>query len=1153
MPDDSVVLGQLAEEFTARVRAGELPEVEDYARRHPALAERIRGLFPTLLFLEGAAAGRPRPGGGEAATVAPAAGTAGLTPGQTFNHYRIERELGRGGMGIVYEAVHLPLGKRVALKVLPLFAAEGVGSLERFLREAQTAAALHHTNIVPVFDIGQAVGLPYYAMQYIDGRGLDRVLEEMQAADPGPAAQALVAAGRSRSPEFYRRVAELGIQAAEGLAHAHQRGVIHRDIKPSNLLLDDRGVLWITDFGLARRGADPALTQTGALVGTPKYMSPEQAEAARRAVDHRTDVYSLGATLYELVTRRPPFTGATPVDVLVQVLEREPAAPRRLDPAVPRDLETVILKAMAKRPPDRYQTAQDLADDLRRWLALEPIRARRIGPVGRTVRWCRRNPALAGLAACLLLVAAAGFALVTWQWRRAEEQRRGEEAAREAAQGHLARGLYEQARTLLASPGMGRRHRTLELLAEAARLCDRVRRAEGAGPEAQARLPAPLELRNLAVQALLTRDASVVCEWRGIPVAITPDNRWAALAKVQMEGKALLWVVDLTEDGRKSFGPWEVSLDQFEALALSPDGQWLAVSEKGRPGVSLWHVPSGKREPLPGPPAPAGAAPAKEKGPVVCKGLAFSPDGSQLAATSSAGKSRKQILVWDLTARAVPRVLVAQADVFGDQVAFSPGGQWLAYSSSKGMTVLDLKQPGEPVTLPFLPPVHSWDYQAFALAPDNRLLAAGYGHGGPKKGTILLWDLVAQAGPREIQTDVDMPRLAFSSDSRRLAAQDSRGTIRFFRVADGREEWRQTMAELGDSDLLRWHTDGRRLFSTAGTHALVLWEPAWDRPAAPLATEVSRPLCLAFSPDGEWLAVGTAQSKGPIRLIHRASGRVRELPVPYSPRQLVFRPDGRQLGVVGGQQALVLDVASGKEVARLKPPAGSPSPYAGAFNADGRFLVGSLGSAREQAAVWDTTTGRKIWQAPKDTCIASLSADGRFVVTVPAEEWPGILGFITNVTGFRLWDLSANRPLGPLQTGDETFMAPAPTLSPDGRWLFTPVNSFSLRPEGRAYLWSLPAGEKHLALTGTADVSACAFSPDSGLLAVGYEDGSAQVWGLGGEGMLFQWKPHAKEIRLLQFTPDGTTLVSGDGQAPDLEVLDLTGLRRRLAEIGLDW
>ncbi len=414
MSDESL-LGQLAEEFTQRVRAGELPDLEEYAGRHPRLAGRIRELFPTLMLLEGMA--------DASSSATPHAAAAQVSSGSIFGNYRIEREIGRGGMGIVYEAVHVLLEKRVALKVLPLRMPADAGNLERFFREARTAAGLHHTNIVPVFDVGQVAGTPYFAMQYIEGRGLDRILRLMQAPaesdsatlsschharpsppeDDGEAAASPVHGSANRSArlraglpakpeEYFRWVAGIGIQAAEGLAHAHERKVIHRDIKPSNLLLDNQGVLWIADFGLARRVEDPALTQSGVLLGTPRYMSPEQAQAAKYPVDERSDIYSLGATLYELLTCRPVFEGKTPQEVLSQIITREPVAPRRLNPEIPADLAVIVMKAMAKRPEDRYQSGRELSDDLDRWRKMEPIKARPIGPVGRTIRWCRRNP-----------------------------------------------------------------------------------------------------------------------------------------------------------------------------------------------------------------------------------------------------------------------------------------------------------------------------------------------------------------------------------------------------------------------------------------------------------------------------------------------------------------------------------------------------------------------------------------------------------------------------------------------------------------------------------------------------------------------------------------------------------------------------------------
>jgi serine/threonine protein kinase len=305
-------------------------------------------------------------------------------------------------MGIVYEAVHVLLDKRVALKILPLQVPADARQLERFFREARIAAGLKHPNIVPVFDVGHFGNAAYFAMKHIQGRSLDRILRLMHsAADPAfrpgfdltsqayeilsEAAKANLAANPvsetarriraglpARFEDYLRWVASIGIQAATGLAYAHDQKLIHRDIKPSNLLLDKSGVLWIADFGLARKIEDPALTLSGMLVGTPRYMSPEQAETALRSVDQRTDVYSLGATLYELLTCRPVFEGKTPQEVLLNVLMREPVAPRRLNPAIPEDLETAVMKAMAKRPEDRYQSTREFAEDLHRCCSWSP-------------------------------------------------------------------------------------------------------------------------------------------------------------------------------------------------------------------------------------------------------------------------------------------------------------------------------------------------------------------------------------------------------------------------------------------------------------------------------------------------------------------------------------------------------------------------------------------------------------------------------------------------------------------------------------------------------------------------------------------------------------------------------------------------------------
>ncbi|HWG42256.1 MAG TPA: serine/threonine-protein kinase [Gemmataceae bacterium] len=287
-------------------------------------------------------------------------------PLHLLGDFHLVREIGRGGMGIVYEAEQLSLNRRVAVKVLPFAVALDPKQLHRFKNEAQTAALLQHPNIVPVYAVGCEAGVHYFAMQYIQGRSLAALIDEKTFAN-----------GSGSDTSRDARIAELGLRAALALEHAHEQGVVHRDIKPANLLLDERGELWITDFGLALFQTSPNVTLSGELVGTLRYMSPEQARAKRGLIDHRTDIYSLGATLYELLTLQPVFAGQDGQELLCQIASQEPILPRSLDRTITVDLETVLLKAMAKNPAERYASAGELADDLKRFLEHKPIRARR--------------------------------------------------------------------------------------------------------------------------------------------------------------------------------------------------------------------------------------------------------------------------------------------------------------------------------------------------------------------------------------------------------------------------------------------------------------------------------------------------------------------------------------------------------------------------------------------------------------------------------------------------------------------------------------------------------------------------------------------------------------------------------------------------------
>ena len=384
--------------------------------------------------------------------------------------FRIVREVGRGGMGVVYEAEQISLRRRVALKVLPFAAAIDPRRLQRFKTEALAAAHVQHEKIVPVHAVGCERGVHYYAMQFIDGQslaaliaGLRRLRDaqnrqlpsapreavagaltsteelsistpEMQAAEA--AALAATAISHERSSDrckYFDRVAGLGRQAALALEHAHQAGIVHRDIKPSNLLLDLRGQLWVTDFGLAQVTGDSGLTITGELLGTLRYASPEQLLARRGIVDHRSDIYSLGATLYELVTLRPPFEQSDRHALIRQITDDDPVPPGALDASVPRELETIVLKTLRKEPADRYTTAQELADDLQRFLDRRPILARRPTTAERLRTWSRRHPFFMRAAAAALFLLSAGSFLSTALIKREQAKTLAEQRNAESA------------------------------------------------------------------------------------------------------------------------------------------------------------------------------------------------------------------------------------------------------------------------------------------------------------------------------------------------------------------------------------------------------------------------------------------------------------------------------------------------------------------------------------------------------------------------------------------------------------------------------------------------------------------------------------------------------------------------------------------------
>ncbi|MDB5339693.1 MAG: prkC 27 [Planctomycetaceae bacterium] len=458
--DDPRIL-QVSREYLAELEAGRSPNRQTYLDRYPELAQILSE------YLEGIQL---------AQSLRPAA--AAPSPEHTaspLGDFQIVREVGRGGMGVVYEAIQLSLGRRVALKVLPFAAALDSKHLQRFKTEAYAAAQLHHTNIVPVYAVGCERGMHFYAMQLIEGRSIADVINELRneakgAETPPQDVNTVITntvaqhhestvhnspPGRSsprsiRTRDSFRTAARIAAEIADALEYAHDSGVIHRDIKPANLLLDSKGAVWVTDFGLALVATDGGLTQTGDVLGTLRYMSPEQASGRREPVDHRTDVYSLGATLYELLTLQPLFPGQDRPALLHQILNEDPRPLRKLDLAIPVELETIVLKSLSKSPTERYATAGEMAADLRRFLDEIPIRARRPQLVDQLRKWMRRHPTVIGAALVLLVCGLIGLgvttAIVAREHSKTEEayQRERQRAAEAEAQFKLARRVTDE-------------------------------------------------------------------------------------------------------------------------------------------------------------------------------------------------------------------------------------------------------------------------------------------------------------------------------------------------------------------------------------------------------------------------------------------------------------------------------------------------------------------------------------------------------------------------------------------------------------------------------------------------------------------------------------------------------------------------------------